>query len=82
MHCRPAFLLETTLEPQAMLVSVTWIHRQKPSITVLWEAPSSSWQKQIQRSTVTHQAEFRESVEELGGRIEESGVDRKTNRFN
>ena len=66
-------------EPITDIVNDTLLclHRQGPRITVFWEAPLSSWQKQMHRPTTI---QLRESYKSVRGRIEESRGDRGSTR--
>jgi hypothetical protein len=46
-----------------------YTHTSVPRQTGIWDVSSSNWWKQMQRSTVTHFVEFRESCWRRGGKI-------------
>ena len=52
--------------------------RQEPSVTVLWDAPPSSWLKQMQRPTAKHWMELRDSYGISGGRVKDSSGNRNS----
>ena len=57
-------------QPLTLLVILCYACRQESSITVSWEASSSSRWKQIERPAAKHQTELRTSWGRVGDRIE------------
>lgn len=63
-----------------LLKILHYAYNQEPIITLLWEAPSTSWLKQMQRLIDKHWLELRESCWRVREKIEGCWEDRNSTR--